>query len=263
MTIELGACLAGRVTLVTGAGRGIGEAAAILAGRRGAKVACLDRDAAAAEPCARRIEQQGGQALPIAADIARAADLAAATARVVASWGKLDTLLACAGIHPAEDLLEMTLEHWQRVVEVNLTGTVLTVQAAARVMRAAGGGRIVIVSSITGNRVGHPGLVAYSAAKAGINGLIRSAAVELAPLGITVNGVEPGTVRTPGFVASGADAVAERIARQIPLGRIAQPEEIAGPMVFLASDAAGYVTGQTLVVDGGQTLPELPATTFT
>lgn len=260
--IELGTCLAGRVALVTGAGRGIGEAAALLAGRCGARVACLDRDAAAAEACARLVENRGGTALPIAADIARADDLAAACARVVAAWGKLDTLFACAGIYPAEDLLAMTPEHWRRVIEVNLTGTMLTMQAAARAMRDAGGGRIVIVSSITGNRVGYPGLAAYSAAKAGINGLIRSAAVELAPLAITVNGVEPGTVRTPGFVASGADAVADRIAQQIPLGRLASPEEIAGPLVFLASDAAAYVTGQTLVVDGGQTLPELPATTF-
>lgn len=260
--VELGSCLAGRVALVTGAGRGIGEAAALLAGRSGAKVACLDRDPDAAAATARRLEQAGAEALPVAADIVRGEALAAAVDAIVGRWGRLDTLVACAGIYPAEDLLTMTPEHWRQVIEVNLTGTMLTVQAAARAMRDAGGGRIVIVSSITGNRAGYPGLAAYSAAKAGINGLIRSAAVELAPLGITVNGVEPGTVRTPGFAASGADAVADRIARQIPLGRLAVPEEIAGPLVFLASDAAAYVTGQTLVVDGGQTLPELPTTTF-
>lgn len=256
--IQLGNCLAGRVALVTGAGRGIGRAVAELAARCGVSVGVVDLDQAAAAQTAAAITAAGGTAVWAVADIRDDAAVTSAAQLLADRFGRLDVVLACAGVYPAMALTEITDAHWQTVVDVNLKGTLNTLKVAARLMIPRKSGRIVIVSSITGNRVGYPGLVAYSAAKAGINGLIRSAAMELAPHQITVNGVEPGTVMTEGFRASAADGFAEKLAREIPLKRIGQPLEIAGPVLFLASDAAGYITGQTIIVDGGQTLPEMP-----
>lgn len=254
----LGNCLAGKAALVTGAGRGIGRAAAELAAQSGASVGAVDLDQAAASRTAAAITAAGGTAVAAVADIRDEVAVAAAAQQMIERFGRLDLVLACAGVYPAMALTDITDAHWQTVIDVNLKGTLNTLKVAARLMIPQKTGRIVIVSSITGNRVGYPGLVAYSAAKAGINGIIRSAAMELAPHHITVNGVEPGTVMTEGFRALTGQEFAEKLAREIPLKRIGEPLEIAGPAVFLASDAASYITGQTIVVDGGQTLPEMP-----
>jgi 3-oxoacyl-[acyl-carrier protein] reductase len=253
--MDIGRCLEGRAAAVTGAGRGIGRAVALAAACCGARVLCVDRDRASAEAAAAAIAAAGGEARAAAADVRDGAALADAFGAAARAFGRFDAAFACAGVYPAMALDAITTDHWSLVIDVNLKGAFNTVRAAAALMDD--GGAIVVVSSITGNRVGYPGLTAYAAAKAGVNGLIRSAALELAPRRIRVNGVEPGTVRTEGFVeASGA--AGEALASVIPLGRLGDPDEIAWPMMFLASGAASYVTGQTLVIDGGQILPETP-----
>jgi 3-oxoacyl-[acyl-carrier protein] reductase len=142
------------------------------------------------------------------------------------------------------------------VLGVNLRGCFLAIQACARPMRAQGYGRIVLTSSITGPRVSSPGHAHYSASKAGINGLIRAAALELAPSGITVNGVEPGNILTEGMRAERAPEYIRAMARSVPLGRLGTPQDVAHAVLFLASDEAAYITGTTIVIDGGQILPE-------
>jgi 3-oxoacyl-[acyl-carrier protein] reductase len=168
----------------------------------------------------------------------------------------VDVLVHNAGIYPDVRLVDMTVEDWDRVHAVNLRGTFLAVKAVLPVMLEQGKGRIVITSSITGPRVGNPGLAHYSASKAGVNGFIKTAAIELARSGITVNAVEPGNILTPGMTdVLGADYIRDQ-ERSIPMGTLGTPEDIAYAMLYLASDEAAYVTGQSIVVDGGQILPE-------
>jgi 3-oxoacyl-[acyl-carrier protein] reductase len=255
--MDLGQCLKGKVALITGSGRGIGKAVAEFAARSGAAVGCVDIDETAVRQLAQSVTEAGGSALALTADVRKLTDLIGAFDRLAARFGGVDTVLACAGIYPMATLDNVDDDHWDAVLNLNLKGVFYTVKAALPHLQNRGGGEIVVVSSITGNRVGYPGLTVYAASKAGINGFIKSAALELAPMKIRVNGVEPGTVRTPGVEAMG-EAMLAKIASVIPLHRLASPAEIAGAAVFLASDAASYITGQTIIVDGGQTLPELP-----
>jgi 3-oxoacyl-[acyl-carrier protein] reductase len=162
-----------------------------------------------------------------------------------------------AGIYPEAALEDVTLDEWHTVIDTNLTSTLLAVQACTPAMREQRYGRIVLVSSITGVRVGYPGLSAYSASKAGMLGFMRTAALELAPFGITINGVEPGSIRTEGLAGLGEEAIASMI-EHIPIGSLGEPEDIAHTALFLAGDGARFITGQSVVVDGGQTLPEIP-----
>jgi 3-oxoacyl-[acyl-carrier protein] reductase len=174
----------------------------------------------------------------------------------VARYGRLDILCANAGIFPEVTLEEMTEADWDRVLDINLKGVFLSVKACLPALQEQEGGRIVITSSITGNRTGISGLAHYAASKGGINGFIKTAAMELAPYHITVNGVEPGNILTEGMEAQlGADYI-EAQEEAIPLGRMGDPQDIAHAMLFLASDEARYITGQTIIVDGGQILPE-------
>ena len=153
-------------------------------------------------------------------------------------------------------LADIGVEEWDAVLGVNLRGCFLAIQACARPMRAQRYGRIVLTSSITGPRVSSPGHGHYSASKAGINGLIRAAAIELAPDGITVNGVEPGNILTEGVQAERSPEFISAMERSVPLGRLGAPRDVAHAVLFLASDEAAYITGTTIVVDGGQILPE-------
>jgi 3-oxoacyl-[acyl-carrier protein] reductase len=255
--MDLGQCLKGKVALVTGSGRGIGKAVAEFAAGSGAAVGCVDIDEPAVGQVAQSVAKAGGSALALKADVRNPADLVAAFDTLAARFGGVDTILACAGIYPMALLDTVGDEHWDAVLNLNLKGVFHTVKAALPHLDKRGGGAIVIVSSITGNRVGYPGLTVYAASKAGINGFIKSAALELAPRNIRINGVEPGTVRTPGVEGMG-EAMLAKIASVIPMRRLASPAEIAGATVFLASEAASYITGQTIIIDGGQTLPELP-----
>jgi 3-oxoacyl-[acyl-carrier protein] reductase len=173
----------------------------------------------------------------------------------LARYGRIDVLCHNAGIYSQARLENMTLEQWQKVIDVNLTGTFLSVKACIPAMKAQGGGKIVITSSISGPQTALPGYSHYTASKGGVAGFIRTAAVELAKYKININAVEPGNIITEGFNELGEDHI-NNMVRAVPLGRLGTPEDVAHAMLFLASKEASYITGQSLIVDGGQTLPE-------
>jgi 3-oxoacyl-[acyl-carrier protein] reductase len=248
--------LDGRVAIVTGAGRGIGRAIAQVFGQAGARVLAVDKDGAAASRTADSVTAAGGTASGFAADVSRQADNEAMVSAAVERYGRLDILCANAGIYPPARIEEMTEQLWDRVLGVNLKSVMFGVQASLPRMKAQNSGRIVVTSSITGPNVAMPGLSHYAASKSGINGFMRAAALELAPHKITINAVEPGNVLTEGVRELMPPEEIAALAQSIPLKRLADPEDVAFAMLFLASDEAGYITGQTLVVDGGQILPE-------
>jgi 3-oxoacyl-[acyl-carrier protein] reductase len=248
--------LSGKATIVTGAGRGNGQGIARVFAAEGAHVLVVDKDADVAEQTAAQIAQGGGTAAAFAGDVSSAADMEAMAQSAAERFGGVDIFVANAGIYPPANLEEMTEANWDLVHNVNLKSVFLGVRAVIPRMKNRGGGRIVITSSITGPRVGIPGLTHYAASKGGINGFIRSAALELARYQITVNGVEPGTVLTPGVKALMSEADIATLAAAIPLKRLATAEDIANATLFFASGDAAYITGQTIIVDGGQILPE-------
>ncbi|MBS0976453.1 SDR family oxidoreductase, partial [Serratia rubidaea] len=196
-----------------------------------------------------------------ACDLSDAAQIALLVEQVTQRCGRLDVVVHNAAYFPLTPFAEIDRALLQRTLSVNLMAPFHLAQAALPWMRRQGGGRILVTSSVTGPKVAYPGLAHYAASKAGVNGFIRAAALELAPYGITVNGVEPGMIRTPAMANLGDASLNQAIGGAVPLGRLGEPEDIAAAMVFLASAAAGYITGQTLVVDGGALLPEaqLPA----
>jgi L-rhamnose 1-dehydrogenase len=254
--------LDGQIALVTGGSRGIGRAICLALARAGAAVAVnyhlpaspeFGRDNQAdAQAVVAEIAADSGEAIAVAADVSDKAQVEAMVAAVVARFGRLTVLVNNAGICPFHDFLTMPEELWDRVQEVNLKGAFLCSQAAANVMVAQGaGGRIVSVSSISA-LVGGAMQTHYTPTKAGVHSLMQSLAIVLGPHGITCNSVMPGAIAT----AINRDDLStpgkqEYLEGRIPLGRVGAPEDIAGPVVFLASDAARYVTGASLLVDGG------------
>jgi 3-oxoacyl-[acyl-carrier protein] reductase len=240
---------------VIGAARGIGAAIALRLAEDGARVVVADTLAAEGEALATRLAERG-EAMFVAADVSRKGAVDALVESALQRFGRVDILVQNAGIYPYTMLTDIAVEEWDAVLGVNLRGCFLAIQACARPMREQGYGRIVLTSSITGPRVTSPGHGHYSASKAGINGLIRAAAIELAPHGITVNGVEPGNVLTEGMQAERSPEYIRAMERSVPLGRLGTPLDVAHAVLFLASDEAAYVTGTTVVVDGGQILPE-------
>jgi 3-oxoacyl-[acyl-carrier protein] reductase len=247
--------LEGRAAIVTGAARGIGRATAEVYVREGARVLVVDKDAVAAEATAAEI---GAAAVACACDVTVRADVEAMAAAAVERLGAIDVLTQNAGIYPNTPVEDITDDEWALVMNVNTRSALYTAQACLPQLKQSRHGRITITSSITGPKVGYPGFVHYGASKAALNGLIRSLALELVQHGITVNGVEPGTVLTPGVQALLSPEEVEGVAANIPMRRFASPTDIAHAHLFFASDEAEYVTGQTLVVDGGQILPESP-----
>ncbi len=246
--------LSNRRAMITGAGSGIGRACALRLAASGASVAVVDLRAEAAAETAAAIEGAGGHALPLAADVTRRDQVEATVERMRAAWGGIDVLMNNAGGSLTSPFLELGEEEWDHVVDLNLKGAYLCAQPVARIMVAQHAGRIINVSSNYGVTGSAP-RVHYSAAKAGIIGLTKALALELAPHGITVNAVAPGptaTARVRGKYS--AEEWAER-ARGIPLGRCGEPEDIAEAVAFLASDGARYITGQTLHVNGGLVMP--------
>ncbi len=247
----------GAVAVVTGAGSGIGRAAALRFAAEGARVAVLDRDPAGGEGTARLIREAGGEALFAAADVRRAAEVERAAAAVEARWGAVGVLFNNAGAELARRLHETAEEDWDRVVEVSLKGIFLVSRALLPAMMQAGRGAIVNTSSISG-LLGWPAYAAYGAAKGGVVQLTRQMAVDYAPHGIRVNCVCPGTTLTPmieRLFDQEPDPAGSRrsVAAMHPLGRFAQPEEIAAAVAFLASEEASFITGAVLPVDGGYT----------
>jgi 3-oxoacyl-[acyl-carrier protein] reductase len=244
----------GRRVLVTGGTKGIGRGIAAAFAGAGADVVVTGRDGGAAAAAAAGIAA-AGKVHGIAADVGDAADVPRMVAEAVQLLGGLDVLCCNAGIFPEGRLADLDAAAVDAVLGVNLRGTILSVVAALPALRESGRGRIVVTSSITGVHTGYPGWAHYAASKAGQLGFVKSAALELAPDGITINALLPGNVRTEGVVELG-QSYQDGMARSIPLGRLAAVEEIGGAAVFLASDQASFITGQGLVIDGGQVLPE-------
>jgi 3-oxoacyl-[acyl-carrier protein] reductase len=244
-----------KVAIVIGAARGIGAAIAERLVEEGARVVIGDTLEAEGRATAERLSGQG-EALFMPVDVGDKASVEELVEATLERFARVDTLVQNAGIYPYTLLHDIEVEEWDAVLGVNLRGCFLAIQACIAPMRAQGYGRIVLTSSITGPRVTSPGHGHYSASKAGINGLIRAAAIELAPSGITVNGVEPGNILTEGMQAERSEEFIRAMERSVPLGRLGDPRDVAHSVLFLASDEAAYITGTTIVVDGGQILPE-------
>jgi 3-oxoacyl-[acyl-carrier protein] reductase len=247
----MGGRVEGKVAVVIGAARGIGKAVAERFAEERARLVLGDRDGDLLAETGRGLGAEFG-----VCDVAEKADVDRLVGLALERCGRLDILVQNAGVFPETRLDAISVAEWDRVLAVNLRGCFLAVQAALPPMRAQAYGRIVLTSSITGPRVVPPGHAHYAASKAGINGLIRAAALEAAPFGITVNGVEPGNIMTEGMRAERSPEFIATMERSVPLGRLGTPREVANAALFLASDEAAYITGTTIVVDGGQILPE-------
>jgi len=247
--------LKGRSVIVTGSSKGIGRGIARRFAAVGCRVLVVARDPEAARAAAAEIETQGGVARAFAADVSRPSDTEAMAKAALDAFGGIDILCANAGIFPAAKLGQMTEADFDTVIGTNLKGVFLSVSACLPAMRAKHSGRIILTSSITGPVTGYPGWSHYGASKAGQLGFMRTAAMELALDGITVNAVLPGNIVTEGLAGLG-DEYTKRMAASIPMRRLGSVEDIANAALFFASDEAGYITGQSLVVDGGQILPE-------
>jgi NAD(P)-dependent dehydrogenase (short-subunit alcohol dehydrogenase family) len=244
--------LKGDVALVTGAASGIGKAIAEAIAASGAPVGLVDLTEQASEKTADVISDAGGRAIPIAADVTHLPQLRAAVERTEAAFGPLTVAVNSAGIANAAPAETMSVPQWQRVYDVDVTGVFLSCQAEAEVMLRHGRGSIVNISSMSGTIVNR-GLqqVHYNSAKAAVSHLTRSLAMEWVGRGVRVNAVSPGYTATPMNMRPEMVDLVERFSQEIPMGRYAEPEEIAGPVVFLLSPAASYCTGVDLLVDGG------------
>jgi 3-oxoacyl-[acyl-carrier protein] reductase len=250
--------LAGKSVLVTGGSKGIGRGIASVFAAAGAHVAIAARSRADLDSAVAALDGLGaGKVLGVTVDVSDADSCAAMAAEAVEALGGLDVLCANAGIFPDAPLQSMTPAQLAEVLDVNVKGTVYSVQACLDALIASGRGRVVLTSSITGPITGLPGWSHYGASKAAQLGFMRSAAIELAPHKITVNAVLPGNILTEGLADLGDDYLAS-MARAIPAGALGTPEDIGYTAAFLASDEAGYITGQAITVDGGQVLPESP-----
>lgn len=244
--------LENEVTIVTGGARGIGRGIAEVFSAAGATVVVADVDV---EVARRTADELPGEATAVGVDVADPAETEALAETVADEYGRIDVLCANAGIFPSAPLEELTADDWDEVNDVNVKGAFLCVKACLPHMRSRGYGRIVLTSSITGPMVGYPGWAHYAASKAAMLGFVRTAAIEVADRDITINAVLPGNIRTGGLDDLGEDYL-DRMREAIPKGELGTPEDIGHAVAFLASEKAGYITGTSLVVDGGQTLPE-------
>ncbi|QDU54661.1 3-oxoacyl-[acyl-carrier-protein] reductase [Aeoliella mucimassa] len=245
--------LSGQTALVTGASQGIGKAIALALGASGAKVACLARNAEKLEATASEIRAAGSEAMVIAADAVDSDAASAAVDKIVEEWGQLDILVNNAGITRDTLLPRMTDDDWDAVIATNLRSVFLYTRAGAGAMMRAKKGRIINISSVSG-LMGNPGQANYSASKAGIIGFTQTVSRELASKRrqITVNAICPGFIASDMTDALGP-ALEEMVKQRIPLGRLGQPVEIAQAVLYLASEAGSYITGQVITVDGGLT----------
>jgi 3-oxoacyl-[acyl-carrier protein] reductase len=244
--------LTGRTVLVTGGTKGIGKGIARVFVRAGANVVLVGRGAEAGEAAA---EELGSRAAYVAADVGVAADCERMAAETVERFGGIDVLCANAGVFPDAKLEDMTEADIDVIFATNVKGTMLSVKACMGALERSGHGRVIVTSSITGPITGYPGWCHYGATKAAQLGFLRTAAIELAPKGITVNAVMPGNIETEGLDELGPE-YREKMESSIPQRKLGTVEDIGHAALFFATDEAGYITGQTIVVDGGQVLPE-------
>jgi 2-hydroxycyclohexanecarboxyl-CoA dehydrogenase len=243
-----------RAAIVTGAGSGIGRACAVQLAKDGFAVGLLDVDGARLESVAQEIAAAGDQALALAVDVTDEATVREAVATVEKDLGPLYALVHSAGVLHHRPSLEEDLSDWRRLIDINLTGTFVCDRAAARAILGRGdGGRIVNIASVHSESPS-AGLAAYDASKGGVWMLTRSLALELAPHAVTVNAVGPGLILQTGLGGGTSEEYLSAVVPTIPLGRAGMPADIAGPVAFLCSDAARYITGAFLVVDGGMLL---------
>lgn len=250
--------LDGKAAIVTGAGRGIGKGIAQVFAREDARVLVVNRSAEAGEQTVEEIKSAGGEASFFQADVRSKADMEGMAAACIERYGAIDVLCLNAGVFPTALVADLTEEMWDEVIDTNLKGVFFGCQACIPQMKKQNAGRIVVVSSITGPNVGWPSLCHYMASKGGVNAFVKGLALELAKYGVTVNAVSPGTIMTQGLQGLAPDAL-DKIRSVIPAGYIGEPEDIAYALLYFASDQARYVTGQALVLDGGQILPENPS----
>jgi 3-oxoacyl-[acyl-carrier protein] reductase len=246
-----------KTVLVTGGAQGIGRAIVEAFALRGARVMIADLRLAQARALAADMNARACRVEAIDIDLADAKAVFELVQRLDRDWARLDILIHNAGYFPLTPFAEITPAILERTLAVNLSALFWLTQAALPMFQRQGHGCVLVTSSVTGPRVAYPGLSHYAASKAGVNGFVRNAALELAGHQVRVNAVEPGMIATPAMDNLGDGQVNDDIAGRVPLGRLGKPEDIAGAMLFLASDLANYITGQTIVVDGGWTLPEV------
>jgi 3-oxoacyl-[acyl-carrier protein] reductase len=244
--------IAGRSVIVTGASKGIGKGIARVFARQGARVLVVSRNFAEASACA---DELGGETTGFAADVGTWEGADAMAHAAAKQFGGIDILCANAGIFPQTSIEDMDPDEWDRVMTTNLKGSFMSVKACLPWLKDSDQARIVLTSSITGPLTGFPGWTHYGASKAGQLGFMRTACIELARDGITINAVMPGNIATEGLDGLGAEYL-KTMAASIPLKRLGDIEDIGNATLFLASREAGFITGQTIVVDGGQTQPE-------
>ena len=248
----------GRSVIVTGSSKGIGKGIARVFAREGANVLVAARHEATLRAAAEELAAGSeGRVEAVVTDVSRVEDCRRLAETAVGHFGGIDVLCANAGIFPDKPLAELTEEDVDAVLGCNFKGTMFSVQACLPALEASGRGRVVVTSSITGPITGYPGWSHYGASKAAQLGFLRTAAIELAPRRITINAVMPGNIATEGLDDMGEDYI-RGMEAAIPQHRLGSVEDIGNAALFLASDEAGYITGQTIVVDGGQVLPESP-----
>jgi len=248
--------MSGRSVIVTGGSKGIGKGIARVFARAGANIMIVARGEADAQTAVKELASDAtGQIKHLVCDVSDWAQVQKMVSDTVAQYGSVDVLCANAGAFPQTKITDMNPDEWDTVMATNLKSTFLCVKACIPVFEKAGRGRVVVTSSITGPVTGYPGWSHYWASKAGQLGFLKTAAMELSRYNTTINAVMPGNIKTEGLDDLGEDYL-ETMAASIPLKRLGEVEDIGNAALFFASDEAAYITGQTLVVDGGQILPE-------
>jgi 3-oxoacyl-[acyl-carrier protein] reductase len=249
--------LDGKVSIITGGSKGIGAEVASLFAEEGATVVIVSRTENTLEKVVEKITQNGGKASYIVGDVSNSKDMINMAERTFKDFGRIDILIHnAAGIYPPSRIDEMSDEEWNKAILTNLNGTFYAVKSVVPYMEKQNYGKIVFTSSISGPRVGLPTKSHYTASKGGMNGFMKTIAIELARYNITVNAVEPGNIMTDGLESNNSlEALKDRI-DSIPMKRLGTPREVAQAHLFLASDESNYITGQSIIIDGGQILPE-------